>query len=164
MIIYNFIDDRFENAFAKTYQFEKGYVCDPDDPGGETNDGISKRSYPDLDIRNLTMEQKKEIYFRDYWLASGCDKIRSDEIASKIFDLAVNMGPFRAGVLLQIAMVRTHWPVVVDGKIGPQTLSRLNVHPNSEWLLAAIRIEAVRFYVGLGSEHYERGWVRRAIN
>lgn len=71
---------------------EGGYVNDPNDPGGETNFGISKRSYPTLDIKNLTADVARGLYYKDYWLPNGCDK-RSPEMALVTFDTAVNMGP-----------------------------------------------------------------------
>lgn len=40
-----------------------------------TNFGISACSYPELDIKNLSMTQADEIYYKDYWLASGADKL-----------------------------------------------------------------------------------------
>ena len=46
----------FDIAFKLTIGHEGGYVNDPDDPGGETNYGISKRSYPDVDIANITID------------------------------------------------------------------------------------------------------------
>src|SRR6266700_2325053 len=46
---------------------EGGYSNDPDDPGGETNYGIDKRSHPDVDIKNLTEAQAIDIYYTDYW-------------------------------------------------------------------------------------------------
>lgn len=54
---------------------EGGYVNDPDDPGGETNRGVCKRSHPNLDIKNLTEEQTEKIYFDEYWIPAGCDKL-----------------------------------------------------------------------------------------
>ncbi len=48
--------------------WEGGYVNDPHDAGGETNMGISKRSYPDVDIKHLTREDAEEIYYRDFWM------------------------------------------------------------------------------------------------
>lgn len=65
------------------------------DPGGETNFGISKRSYPNVDVRNLTWEGAKEIYHRDYWIASGADKL-SWPLCLTHFDFAVNAGVGRA--------------------------------------------------------------------
>ena len=50
----------FETAFRFTLGHEGGYVDDPRDPGLETKYGISKRSYPAVDIKALTLEQAKE--------------------------------------------------------------------------------------------------------
>lgn len=55
--------------------------------------GISQRSYPNVDIRNLTEQQAKAIYKRDYWDKVKADDINSQVIAENIFDTAVNMGP-----------------------------------------------------------------------
>ncbi len=59
--------EKFNKAVRIILAHEGGYVNHPADPGGETNMGISKRSYPDLDIKNLTVAMAKEIYFRDFW-------------------------------------------------------------------------------------------------
>lgn len=72
---------------------------DPHDPGGETNFGISKRSYPNLDIRNLTADDAVRIYRQDYWLPAGCDKLPAP-LALLVFDTAVNMGLGAAAKLL----------------------------------------------------------------
>ncbi len=59
---------KFEKAFEYVIQNEGDYVLDKNDPGGETKFGISKRSYPTLNIRDLTLEDAKEIYYRDFWM------------------------------------------------------------------------------------------------
>ena len=59
--------DRFPAFINRILGHEGGYVNDPQDPGGETNWGISKRSYPGEDIKNLTLDQAAAIYRRDYW-------------------------------------------------------------------------------------------------
>lgn len=78
-------------SFITSPDIEGGYVNNPKDPGGETKYGISKRSYPELDIKNLTKEQAKTIYKRDYY-----DKIVSEGMtfaqAAFLTDTAVNMG------------------------------------------------------------------------
>ena len=67
----------FKAAFQLVIANEGEYVNDPQDPGGETKFGISKRSYPQLDIKNLTIDQAQNIYKTDFW-----DKINgSDRIA-----------------------------------------------------------------------------------
>ena len=81
----------FEDALKFVLKWEGGYSNDPNDPGGETKFGISKRSYPNLDIKNLTLKQAKEIYFQNYWLKAGCDKLTSP-LDIIVFDTAVNMG------------------------------------------------------------------------
>jgi len=52
----------FEEIIEFTLKYEGGYVNDPDDPRGETNFGISKRTYPNVDIKNLAREEVMEIY------------------------------------------------------------------------------------------------------
>jgi len=81
----------FERALAFVLAKEGGYVNDPSDPGGETNYGISKRAYPDLDIKALTLEDAKAIYWTDYWSAAGCG-MYLDGFGGFIFDTAVNQG------------------------------------------------------------------------
>ena len=53
----------FDKAFEILIGHEGGYVNHPDDPGGETKFGISKRSYPDVNIAALTLDDSKLIYF-----------------------------------------------------------------------------------------------------
>lgn len=86
----------FDRAFEFVIGHEGGYVNDPQDPGGETKFGISKRAYPDLDIKALTLEQAKSIYFRDYWVAAGCGAVADESMAILMFDCAVNQGVSRA--------------------------------------------------------------------
>jgi lysozyme family protein len=81
---------------------EGGYVHDPADPGGETNFGISKRSYPALDIKNLTAAQAGEIYRTDYWQAGGCDGLPAG-LALIHFDSCVNCGVHRSLGFLNLA-------------------------------------------------------------
>ena len=85
----------FDSAIQFVLEREGGYVNDPADPGGETNMGISKRAYPNEDIKNLTVERAKALYHRDYWLAAGCDAL-SPPLDLIVLDTAVNMGVGRA--------------------------------------------------------------------
>jgi len=87
--------DDFEKALKFVLKWEGGYANDPNDPGGETKFGICKRSYPELDISKLTLEQAKEIYYKNYWLKSGCDELPYP-FNIIVFDTAVNMGRRRA--------------------------------------------------------------------
>lgn len=89
------MDYKFQQALKFTLKWEGGYVNDPDDPGGETKWGISKRANPSVDIKNLTMEQAAEIYRVKYWEPAGCPALGMAE-ASAVFDTAVNCGVERA--------------------------------------------------------------------
>jgi lysozyme family protein len=85
----------FDEAFQFVIGVEGGYSDDPNDPGHETRFGISKRAYPNLDIKQLTLEQAKQIYYRDYWVPAGCNAL-IPSMALLVFDCAVNMGISRA--------------------------------------------------------------------
>ena len=92
----------FDEIIQITLDHEGGYVHDPKDLGGETNFGIAKRFYPDVDIKNLTEEGAKEIYKKDYW-----DKNKVESLPQNLwhiyFDMCVNMGKRTAVKVLQRA-------------------------------------------------------------
>lgn len=111
--------DTFDKVIEFVLAEEGGYVNNPADPGGETNFGISKRQYPDTDIRNLTKDQAKAIYKNDFWAFVQGDKLPIG-IALVLMDSAVNMGPTTAIHILQDAL-----NIASDGKLGPFTLSRV---------------------------------------
>lgn len=67
------------------------YENDPDDPGGETRWGIDKRSHPRENIRNLTEDRAKEIYWNEYWNRYGCEE-RPYPLGEVVFNCAVNAG------------------------------------------------------------------------
>lgn len=106
----------FDYAFERLIGHEGGYVDHPNDPGGETKFGISKRSYPGEDIRGMTLARAKQIYRRDFWGPAGCDAVPS-AIKFDLFDTAVNSGVRTAIKLLQRAVGEAD-----DGVLGPQTL------------------------------------------
>lgn len=106
----------FDDAFTRLIGNEGGYVNNPADPGGETNWGISRRSYPGEDIANMTVDRAKEIYKRDYWGPSGCD-IVPEALKFDMFDTAVNAGQHTAIKFLQQASGAD-----ADGILGSQTM------------------------------------------
>lgn len=92
---------------------EGGYVNDPQDPGGETNWGISKRSYPQEDIKNLTRDEAISIYWRDFYVVLGADQM-APAIGYQLLDSAINSGITPTIRLLQRAL-----GVADDGVFGP---------------------------------------------
>lgn len=107
----------WERSIAFVLQHEGDYSNDPKDPGGETKYGICKRSYPQLDIARLTIDEAKEIYRRDYWNAVQADELPWP-LSLMAFDMGVNMGLTTARRMLQLAL-----DVEVDGHIGEKTIA-----------------------------------------
>ena len=145
----------FDAAFDRLLGHEGGYVNDPRDPGGETRFGVSKRSYPGEDIRNLTVGRAKAIYLRDYWAPMHCDDLPED-VRFELFDMAVNMGVKTATKCLQAAVGAPE-----DGVVGPVTLRALaTAHP--AWLLRSIQARRLLAYTDTKAwDTFGRGWVRR---
>ena len=110
------MNDRFNKMLKVILQNEGGYVNDPSDSGGETKYGISKRAFPYLDIKNLTIEQAGEIYYKNCYLTCRADTIVNDELAMQVFDHSVNAGASKAIKLLQKCA-----GVTQDGIIGVNT-------------------------------------------
>jgi len=158
--------DNFEQIITNVLKNEGGYVNDPTDMGGETNFGISKRSYPDVDIKNLTLDQAKTIYKRDFWDKQQYNNIDNIIIAAKIFDLSVNMGASKANILIQRALRSVGRKVNEDGILGIATLNAINVASSTE-LLVALRSEAAGYYRSIVASKKEQskylnGWLNRA--
>ena len=93
----------FEYCFTRLLGNEGSYSNNPADPGGETNWGISKRGYPDLDIKALTVEQAKSIYMHDYWQPCRIELL-PDDLQFDMFDAAVNSGRVQATKWLQMTL------------------------------------------------------------
>ncbi|MDR1207945.1 MAG: hypothetical protein LBJ89_01180 [Holosporales bacterium] len=153
--------------FAKAIKFvmknEGGFSDDSQDSGGVTKFGISQKSYPDLDIANLTKEQAIEIYQRDFWEPY---QYFDDRLATKVFDLSVNMGQKRAVQILQRALQCLGAKLVDDGVLGPMTKQAVDL-ANVDMLLTAIKSEAAGVYRNLAATNtnqnkFLKGWLRRA--
>src|ERR1019366_509311 len=135
-------DPVFLEAVTRVLADEGGFVCNPADPGGETNFGISKRSYPSLDIKSLTRDQAIEIYWNDFWQKPCFYRLKGD-VAIKVFDLSVMMGAVQAVKCLQRAIraCSAGTATIEDGELGIATTQAANSWPNTIALLAAIRSE-----------------------
>ena len=84
---------------------EGGYVNDPDDSGGETKYGITKARYPNLDIKNLTIAEAKELYRKDFYIPMEIEKIKELNLALHFFDMGVNAGIGNAKQLMKDALL-----------------------------------------------------------
>lgn len=147
--------DLFPKMVERVLSHEGGYVNHPKDPGGETNWGIAKRSYPNVNIKALTRDGAIAIYRRDFW-----DRVQGDKlppaVAFQAFDAAVNHGIGNAVRWLQRAA-----GVADDGVIGPVTLAAIRKAEPADLVLRfnAVRLE---FYANLSTfPTFGRGWTRR---
>lgn len=144
---------------------EGGYVDDPKDPGGETKYGISKRSYPNVDIKNLTPEQAAAIYQRDWWDRYGFDRV-PERVSAKLFDAAVNIGMSPAIRCLQRALRANQYQIVEDGELKAETLALL-LAADPFALLSAYRSELASYYRLIIAHRPDQirflnGWLNRA--
>jgi len=147
--------DNFKSCIDRVLTAEGNYVFDPSDPGGETKFGICKRSYPNLDIKNLTRDQACALYHRDFWAKLNVDTLPIS-IAFQMLDFAVNSGSSTVTRACQRAL-----GVADDGHIGPVTLNKLG---STEHHIFAMRLLAqrLRFMVHcVNWPNASRGWSLR---
>lgn len=170
----------FELAIPTIIRHEGGYINNPNDPGGATRYGISLRwlksigLYGDIngdlhvdikDIQALTLATAERFYQVYWWDHYGYGRIDAQVLATKILDMAVNMGAPRAHRIVQTAL-GAH----PDGILGPNTLAGLNAVSEAPLLLLA-RIQGLQaaFYTGLVSNNsrlaeFLPGWISRAYD
>ena len=154
----------FDEIIGLTLKHEGGYVDDPKDLGGETNYGITKRFYPDVDIKNLTEEGAKEIYKKDYWDKNKVDDL-PDNLKHIYFDMCVNQGSGTAVRILQRACNSKGADLAIDGGFGPGTKAALAKYTTE---LERVRCYRLKHYYDLVNKKPEQerflfGWFRRAL-
>lgn len=148
----------FDKAFDRIIGHEGAYVNDPNDPGGETKYGISKRSYPSVNIKDLTIEQAKQIYLRDFWLPLDGDSLH-DGVAFQLFDFAIN-----SGIQTAIRAFQRALDVADDGHYGPMSKAAEKVMTESDQIM---RLNAERLYFMTRTRNWQfhgKGWARRIAN
>lgn len=142
-------------AFDRLMGHEGGYVNNPKDPGGETKWGISKRSYPHLNIADLTRDQAKEIYRADFWALIRADKL-FDGVAFQLLDFAIN-----SGVQTAIRYYQRALGVADDGHWGPISQAAADAATETDQIML-INAERLDFMTRLNNwPDASRGWARR---
>jgi lysozyme family protein len=153
----------FEECIARLLEHEGGYVWHAEDPGGETNYGVTRAVYEqyvgrqvmDGEMKGLTHEDVYPIYKENYW-----DRLRADDLPSGVdwscFDWGVNSGTSRAAKALQRIV-----GVEQDGGIGPMTLQAVAEMEPAE-IVEQMHHMRDGFYRSLTTfETFGRGWIRR---
>lgn len=165
--------NKFETAFQELIGNEGGYKAEKTDrmdwTGGKigigilkgTKFGISAGTYPELDIKNLTLDEARNIYKRDWW-----DRFKGDampyEIGFQVFDSEVNHGR-RTGVkFLQKALGFKEDDT--DGLVGNVTLTAVSKANEDQLLLRYLAVR-LRYFTCIPTWNtYGRGWANRVAD
>lgn len=171
----------FNKSFSHVMKWEGGYVNDPDDIGGETYKGISRKYWPEwsgwsvvdmmknergfpqsLDDNNELQDLIKEFYQVNFWNRIRGNEIINQDIAEDIFDFAVNAGVKTSSKLAQLASGSNP-----DGIIGKKSIDALN-SCNEELFVSKFALNKIAKYVAIcnkrkSSRKFFFGWVRRVM-
>lgn len=153
---------KFEDALAVVLKHEGGYVNHPDDPGGETNYGVTARvaraSGYTGPMREIPMDVVRAIYREKYWEAARCDEL-PEPLRLPVFDAAVNSGVSRSIQWLQKAL-----GVTADGVLGPKTMAAAQA-ADAAGAARSMCYERLEFLVQLNHfSTFGRGWLRRVLD
>ena len=166
----------FEPSLRSVLRHEGGYVDDPDDSGGATNRGITKKTLARWRGQPVTKEQVKrltkaeagEIYKAKYWDKLWLDKMKSQALAEAVMDMGVNAGPRTSARYLQQA---ANWAarnevLHVDGRLGPVTIGWVN-RANTTLILAKFFELRINHYTRIcrkkpSQRKFLYAWIRRA--
>jgi len=162
---------------------ERGYVNHPDDLGGETNFGITKKTAEKFgyvgEMVDMQIDTARDIYARFYWDEPRLDLIQqhSSIIALEVLDTGVNIGMHRAIKFLQRALnafnKKGEWytDLVVDGVMGENTRHALKLYFNrrslhGEYVLSkALNCLQGEYYIAAAeareeNESFVFGWIK----
>lgn len=182
----------FEKAIKVVLEHEGAFVDDENDVGGATKYGISltylerenyayeilddidfnKNNYIDSeDIRHMPIEVAKHIYRMCWWEKYRYGDINNDDLATRVFDISVNIGPLRCHKILQESInknLRQDFDIVVDGLMGPLTIATANgLCPAT--LSATFKERVAEFYRSICRKKpqrmkYLKGWLNRVYS
>lgn len=174
----------FFRALQETLKWEGGRSNDPDDPGGETWVGITRRDHPYWSGWSLPraapdlrlQAHAAPVYYDHYWSPAGCSDLAElvdKKLAMVVFDTAVNMGVKTAVKMLQRAINSEitsfglgHAPLAVDGITGPKTVKAARAMNNRFPLYSAVLQRRVQRYEAIVRNKprmvkFIRGWLNR---
>lgn len=165
---------RFEDAIGFVLENEGGFQRNPKDKGNYwqgqllgTNRGISAPVAREWGytgrMEDLDDETARQIYQEKFWRFDG---IANQAVATKVFDLAVNMGHGIA-VVQRAVNTLVDPPTAVDNAYGPDTEASINAADPAA-LLDALKAEAEAHYRAIvdadpSQAGFLPGWLTRAM-
>lgn len=160
-------NERFGRCLTEVLRHEGGYVDHPDDPGGATNMGVTRKTLarwrkvtpwtalPKAAVETLTRDEAALIYRANYWNRVHAGSMPAG-VDLALFDFAVNSGPDRAVRMLQGAL-----GVAADGEVGPVTLAAVG-SADLRQLINTLCDRRLSFLQRLTSfSIFGRGWTSR---
>ena len=164
----------FNEIIEEVLEAEGGFVNDPDDLGGATNFGVTQKSYSAFldrevsvdDVKNMTREEAKECYKKDFWYPAKVDRL-PENLRHIYFDMTVNMGRKNAGKIIQQAVntKKNQTLLEVDGIVGSGTLSHVtdltlkDVLVERAMFFANNCFDGSRFAKRTSQNKFLRGWI-----
>lgn len=175
--------DKFKKMFDISMKFEKGnlvngYGNDPDDSGGETVYGITRKNFPNLKVwasldkcKGLVakrgykipqdeMDEIEGVYYKNFYKKANIEEFEDNALGMQIFDFAINAGVSRAVKTLQSMM-----HITVDGICGRQTVTTANIR-NTKSVREDYRKNRIAYYEAISkkgnNKKYLKGWIKRA--
>jgi len=169
----------FEQAIQKTLIWEGGYANLIGDSGGETYRGISRNNWSTwegwaiVDVAKSQPNFPKSLdsdtnllglvisFYRQNFWQPEYDELLDEDVASKIFDIGVNVGRTHAHKIAQRAA-----GVQEDGIFGQGTVKAINSHPTDGSFLKTLECAAESYHESIVSTHPEdarflSNWLRR---
>lgn len=165
----------FDQAFEYLLKDEgTKYTNDPKDSGGPTKFGITQTTYEQYvkristidEIKNMSVETAKQIYFDLYWKAGGCDRILHLGLAACLFNSGVLYGTGTTSILAQKALNKCGYTLKSDGVFGDKSIAAINQVGPAKFLKEfhgelLNRIETI-IAANPKNERFRNGWINRA--
>lgn len=149
-------------------KWEGGFVDDPLDRGGATNKGITIGTFRNFYGKNATVEQLKHItdeqwlhiFKSGYWDKWKADDIENQSIADIVVDWA-----WASGTVTSIKQVQKILGVAVDGIVGNDTLTAINI-AGQRSLFVKIHSRRIEFVENIvkrdpSQARFLKGWKNR---
>jgi len=163
--------DMFENIFNHIITLEGAYSNHRYDRGGETKFGITEATARRNGYRgamyDLSLQKAREIYYKEYWLEPGFNKIKEYTIARELFEQGVNLGPYEAVKNFQKSINYACRNVLkVDGILGTKTLSAYKKCPNKYEIYVLLNVFQAQKYISIVKNNpsqsaFLKGWLKR---
>ncbi len=161
----------FIPAFTATMAAEGGYKLtnDPDDRGGPTYAGISRRWHADwagwfyiAKGERPPASLVRSFYLKRFWHKMHLSEVRSQRVANFLYGSAVNLDDRVVARLAQTVV-----GALPDGVIGPITLGLINAAV-PEAFIAQVTVAKIARYRDIVTNDrtqtkYLLGWINRAL-